>query len=360
MKYNFGLKNNTVFGEKAYVKLNNFLIENNYSKVFILCDENTQNHCVPRFFRQITTSINSEIIEIESGENNKDIETCQQLWSILSDLGGDRDSVLINLGGGIITDMGGFVASTFLRGIPFINIPTTLLAMVDASVGGKTGVNRAGLKNQIGLFKDAVFTLIDVAYLRTLPQNQMKSGLAEMLKHGLIADKKYWEKLSDLSQLNLTDLEGLIKESIQLKTEITRQDKEESNLRKKLNFGHTLGHAIESYCLKSPDKTTLLHGEAIAIGMILEAFLSTQITNLSQTALQEIQEVILHSFKKTSFDPDDIEEIIGLLKYDKKNIRGKINFVLLEDIGQAIIDCQSTENQIREAFGYYAAITSTQ
>lgn len=358
MKYNYGIKNTTVFGENTYEKLNNFLTENNFSKAFILCDENTQNQCVPYFFRQLTAPINTEIIEIESGENNKDIETCQQLWSTLSDLGGDRNAVLINLGGGIITDMGGFVASTFLRGIPFINIPTTLLAMVDASVGGKTGVNRAGLKNQIGLFKDAVFTLIDVTYLRTLPQNQLKSGLAEMLKHGLIADKNYWKRLSDLSQLNLTDLEELIKESIQLKTEITQQDKEEANLRKKLNFGHTLGHAIESCFIEKSNKTTLLHGEAVAIGMILESYLSTQVTDLSPSALEEIQQVILHTFKKVNFTPEDIESVLALVKYDKKNSHGKINFVLLKEIGEARIDVQLSENQIREAFKYYAAIPS--
>lgn len=346
-------KNTIVFGENAYGKLSTFLSEKKYSKAFVLCDENTHNHCVTRFFQQINVSLNYEIIEIESGEEHKEIETCQQLWSILTELGGDRNALFINIGGGVITDMGGFVASTFLRGIPFINIPTSLLAMVDASVGGKTGVNRDGLKNQIGLFQSAIFTLIDVGYLDTLPQNQLKSGLAEMLKHGLITDKGYWHKLSDLSQLTLLDLEVLIKKSIKIKTAITLKDETEQGLRKILNFGHTLGHAIESYHLEQPDKVSLLHGEAIAIGMILEAYLSTQYTGLSQKELLEIKEVILHTFSRVKFTSKDIYNIINLLKFDKKNNEGKVNFVLLTAIGQAKIDCHVTEDEIQKAFEFY-------
>lgn len=348
-------KNTTVFGENAYKKLNKFIVKKDYSKVFFLCDENTQNHCIPYLFQRISTEINSEIIEIQSGEKNKDLATCEQLWSVLSDLGGDRNSVLINLGGGVITDMGGFVASTFLRGIDFINIPTTLLAMVDASSGGKTGINRAGLKNQIGLFKNAVFTLIDVNYLSSLPKNQMKSGLAEMLKHGLITDKKYWKKLSDLSKLNMIDLENLIKKSIEIKTEITEKDYQESGIRKILNFGHTLGHAIESYCLENPDKKTLLHGEAIAIGMILEAYLSYKKSTLSEEDLKEIKSVISNTFDQVKFTSVDIEKIIALLKFDKKNNKGKINFVLLKNIGSAVIDQQISEELIWKAFEFYQA-----
>ncbi len=346
-------KNTTVFGENAYKNLNKFLAKKSYSKVFFLCDENTQKHCIPYLLQRINNSINSEIIEIESGEENKDIATCQQLWKVLSDLDGDRNSVVLNLGGGVITDMGGFVAATFLRGIDFINIPTTLLAMVDASIGGKTGINRANLKNQIGLFKKAVFTLIDVNYLNTLPQNQMRSGLAEMLKHGLIADKSYWNKLSDLSQLTLEDLENLVKKSIEIKTKITSKDQQESGIRKILNFGHTLGHAIESFCLENENKKTLLHGEAVAIGLILEAYLSYQTSSLSKTALNEIKEVVSHSFKPLKFTTSDIGNIINLLKFDKKNNKGIINFVLLQEIGSAIIDCQVSEELIYDAFQFY-------
>jgi len=348
-----GPKNTTVFGENAYVNLNNFLEQYSPSKLFILCDENTHLHCLPYFLQQLQKIENLEIIEIESGEENKELIVCQQLWSTLSDLGGDRKSLFINLGGGVITDMGGFVASTFLRGIPFINIPTTLLAMVDASTGGKTGVNREGIKNQIGLFKDAVLTLIDINFLKTLPQNQFRSGLAEMLKHGLVSDSSYWFKLNDLSQLTFDDLEELIKESIRIKSNITQQDKEESDLRKILNFGHTLGHAIESYFIQHPEKPTLLHGEAIAIGLILESFLSTKCSSLKTAELENIEQVILHSFKKVNFDKRDIEEILKFLKFDKKNQKGEVQFVLLSEIGKAVINQKVSEEIIFEAFQYY-------
>lgn len=353
MDLNSASKNTIVFGEKAYQNLNNFLLEQDFSKVFLLCDENTQNQCVPYFLQQISTPVNLEIIEVESGENHKIIQTCQQLWSVLSELNGDRKSVMINLGGGVLTDMGGFVAATYLRGIPFINVPTTLLAMVDASVGGKTGVNREGIKNQIGLFKEAVLTLIDVTYLGTLPQNQLKSGLAEMLKHGLIMDKDYWKKLTDLSQLNLSDLEDLIKHSIELKLYVTQNDQTETGLRKILNFGHTLGHAIESHFLESRPNDVLLHGEAIAVGMILEAYISHRLTGLEEKELSEISRVILVTFQKVSFSIEDIKAILGYLKYDKKNAHGKILFVLLEKTGQAIFDQAVAETLIWDAFDYY-------
>ena len=261
---------------------------------------------------------------------------------------------MLNLGGGVVTDLGGFVASTFKRGISYINIPTTLLAMVDASVGGKTGVDLGNLKNQIGVISNAEMVLIDVGYLATLPQNQMKSGLAEMLKHGLIQDQAYWEKMSDLSQLSLTDLEQLIYESVIIKNNVVTEDLNEDGIRKTLNFGHTLGHAIESYFLTNTEKKTLLHGEAIAIGMILAAYISNRITNLSHEEVTEIKTVLLQTFEKISFTEKDIEQIIELLKYDKKNSHGNINFVLLEKIGQCKLDCIVPNDLIYQAFAFYA------
>lgn len=356
MELNSAHKNNIVFGENAYQKLNNFLLEKNFSKVFILCDENTITHCAPILLQQLSAEIKTDLIEVETGEENKSIETCRELWNILSELDGDRHSVLINLGGGVITDMGGFVASTFLRGIDFINIPTSLLAMVDASVGGKTGVNREGIKNQIGLFSDAAFTLIDATYLESLPQNQMKSGLAEMLKHGLIIDKRYWKQLSDLSQFTMEDLENLIKKSIAIKTDVTQKDHTEQGLRKVLNFGHTLGHAIESYFLEKNPENALLHGEAIAIGMILESYISVDASGLETRDLQEISKTILHTFTKVKFSEADIDSILEYLKFDKKNEKGKVNFVLLEKIGKARIDVQVSEKLISDSFAYYNSL----
>ncbi len=347
------LKNTIVFGKKNYALLNKQLQKKEVSKVFILCDENTHKYCIPILFQELEETLKPQIIEVESGEENKDIATCQQLWNTLSDLGGDRKSILLNLGGGIITDMGGFVASTFLRGIEFINLPTSLLGMVDAAIGGKTGVNRQNIKNQIGVFNEAALTLIDTHYLATLPQNQMRSGLAEMLKHGLITDAGYWKKLSNLNQLKADDLEELIQRSMAIKAKVTTADNREHGLRKTLNYGHTLGHAIESYCLENQEKKSLLHGEAIAIGMILEAYLSQQITGLSPKACNEIKTVILHTFEKIQFTEEDIKAIIKLMAFDKKNEQGHINFVLLKKIGAAQIDCEVPEDLIFEAFDYY-------
>ncbi len=347
-------KSKLIFGENAYKILNKYLAESNFSKVLILTDENTQTLCLPPFLELFSKEIQPELIEVSGGEENKDIATCQQLWDTLAELEADRQSLLINLGGGIITDMGGFVAATYLRGIRFINVPTTLLGMVDAAIGGKTGVNRAGLKNQIGVFSFPDYTLIDIRFLGTLAQRQLKNGLAEMLKHGLIAHKDYWKKLSDLSRLNLSDLEDLIMTSIDIKSAIVKADTRESGLRKKLNFGHSLGHAIESYCLENPHKKNLLHGEAIAIGMILESYLSTVTGSLSTIELKEIKNVIRTTFEQVHFSKTDQRQIIKLLKYDKKNNRGKINFVLLKEIGQTQIDCTVNDEAIIQAFEYYA------
>lgn len=347
------LKSTIVFGKKNYQTLNKLLLKDHVSKIFILCDENTHLQCLPLLLPELDADLVYEIIEVESGESNKDIATCQQLWDTLSDLGGDRKSVLINLGGGLITDMGGFVASTFLRGIDFINIPTSLLGMVDAAIGGKTGVNRKNIKNQIGVFNEAILTLVDTEYLSTLPQNQLRSGLAEMLKHGLITDKNYWTELSDLNQLNTEDLEHLIQKSMEIKAEVTAKDNKELGLRKILNYGHTLGHAIESYCIEHKTKKSLLHGEAIAIGMILEAYLSHKVCGLSKEELTEIKHVILHTFSKVGFSREEIKSLLKLLIYDKKNEQGHINFVLLKKIGEAQIDCEVPEDLIYEAFDFY-------
>ncbi|MBP6754576.1 MAG: 3-dehydroquinate synthase, partial [Bacteroidia bacterium] len=242
------------FNETSFLYLENLLQPDVYSKIFVLVDENTNEYCLPYFLSNLPTEIEIEIIEIEAGEENKNMYTCIDLWHTLIDLDADRKSILLNLGGGVITDIGGFVASTFKRGIDFINIPTTLLAMVDASVGGKNGVDLGNLKNQIGVINEPKSVVVLSKFLETLPSNQMRSGLAEMLKHGLIYDKLYWDKLKNLNDLNTDDLDVLIKQSIEIKNNIVSQDLKENGIRKALNFGHTLGHAIESYFLESDDK----------------------------------------------------------------------------------------------------------
>ncbi|MGB5417720.1 3-dehydroquinate synthase, partial [Algibacter sp.] len=322
------------FNDKCYNSINQHIKENNFSKIFILVDENTHEHCLPKFLENLDTDKSIEIIEIESGEINKTIDTCVGVWNTLSELDADRKSLMINIGGGVITDLGGFVACTFKRGIAFINVPTTLLSMVDASVGGKTGVDLGHLKNQIGVISNPDLVLIDTKFLDTLPKEQMRSGLAEMLKHGLITGESYWNKFQDLSKLSLDDLDELIHESVIIKRNVVEEDPFENGLRKTLNFGHTLGHAIESYYLSNPNKKTLLHGEAIVIGMILASYISSELTGLPKETTMRIKKLFLSYYDKVLIDKEDYPAIIELLKYDKKNNHGNINFVLLETIGK--------------------------
>ena len=343
------------FNSTCYNKLNNYINKSNFSKIFVLVDTNTHKHCLSTFLAKLNTSQNIEIIEIEAGEINKTIDTCVGVWNALSDLDGDRKSLLINLGGGVVTDLGGFVASCYKRGINFINVPTSLLAMVDASIGGKTGVDLGTVKNQIGVINYGDMVLVDTKFLETLPQNEMRSGLAEMLKHGLIQDEAYWHKMSDLSKFTLEDLDKLIYESIIIKKNVVTEDPNENGLRKTLNYGHTLGHAIESYCLSNDKKETLLHGEAIAIGMVLATYISHKKCGFPYEKLENIKASIRKIYGLVELTKDDYLAIIELLKFDKKNTHGNINFVLLEDIGKSKIDCKVENALIMEAFDYYKA-----
>ncbi|MFN3753914.1 3-dehydroquinate synthase [Flavobacterium sp.] len=342
-----------LFGEKEYETLNDFIAKNNYSSLFILVDNNTNEKCLLRFLSFLATDKTIEIIEIESGEAEKNINTCVEIWNILTELGADRKTVLINIGGGVITDIGGFVASTFKRGIDFINIPTTLLAMVDASIGGKNGVDLGNLKNQIGVINIPKTVLIDTEFLSTLSQNEMRSGLAEMLKHGLIFDENYWKQFKDLSQADFADFDALIHRSIEIKNDIVMQDPTENGIRKALNFGHTLGHAIESYFLENENKKTLLHGEAIAAGMILESYISWQKELLTETEFYEIKNTINAVFERIDFDENDLQPIVDLLIHDKKNEYGKIQFALLDGIGKIKINQEVDNELITKSFTEY-------
>ncbi|WP_242158431.1 3-dehydroquinate synthase [Aestuariivivens sediminis] len=347
--------NSTIyFDHNGYAALNSYIENGNFSKIFILVDENTHTHCLAHFMSKLATDITIEVIEIEAGEIHKTIETCSGVWQSLSELDADRKSLMINVGGGVVTDLGGFVACTFKRGINYINVPTTLLSMVDASVGGKTGVDLGHLKNQIGVISSPDIIIIDTQYLVTLPNNQMKSGLAEMLKHGLISDFNYWNKFNDLSNLKLDDLEGLIYESVLIKKGVVDQDPYEDNLRKTLNFGHTLGHAIESYFLSNSKKPDLLHGEAIAIGMVMASYISVQLTKFPEKDANHIKTILKNFYGHVRISEEEYATIMDLLKYDKKNAHGNINFVLLEAIGKPKIDCIVPDNIIIEAFKYYA------
>ncbi len=345
------------FNSLVYEQLNLHIKQTNPSKIFILVDTNTHDYCLPKFLSQMDSGdIVVEVMEMPEGEDNKTIDICTGVWEALAEYYADRKSLLINLGGGVVTDLGGFVASTYMRGIDYINVPTSLLAMVDASVGGKTGVDLGHLKNLVGVINEGSMVLVDTSFLETLPQNHMVSGYAEMLKHGLIFDEIYYNKLSNLRNLDFSELDSMIYESIKIKNTIVAEDPTEKGLRKILNYGHTLGHAIESYFLNNGDKTPLLHGEAIAIGMILESYLSHKTCGLNLTKLSNITNVILASFKKVDINTRDIDVIMDLLKHDKKNSHGKIKFVLLEDIGKPILDCEVSSNLIIEAFSYYKKV----
>jgi 3-dehydroquinate synthase len=342
------------FNSECYTKLNEILNHSQFSKIFVVMDTNTHNYCYPDFISNIETDLGIEIIEIEAGEIHKTIDTCIGVWEALSHLNADKKSLIINLGGGVTTDLGGFVASTYKRGLKYINVPTSLLAMVDASIGGKTGVDLNTLKNQVGVINTPEMILIDTQFLSTLPQNEMRSGFAEMLKHGLIHNELYWDKMSDLAQLTLNDLDELIYESIVIKQDIVEQDPFEDNIRKTLNFGHTLGHAIESYFLSSPDKKHLLHGEAIAIGMILATYLSRELLGFSSSHCDDIKTNIIKTYGKIEIKDEDYLPIVDLMKHDKKNEHGNINFVLLEAIGKPKINCLVENNLIINAFKYYS------
>lgn len=344
------------FNSKVYSELNAYINSSKPSKIFILVDTNTHEYCLPNFLSLLESGdIIVEVMEMPEGEDHKTIDICTGVWEALSEYHADRKSLMINLGGGVVTDLGGFVASTYMRGIDYINVPTSLLAMVDASVGGKTGVDLGVLKNQIGIISEGSMVLIDTSYLGTLPQNQMVSGYAEMIKHGLIYDRKYWESLINFENLDVSELDKLIYDSVVIKNNIVSEDPKEQGLRKILNFGHTLGHAIESYFLGNADKTPLLHGEAIAIGMLLEAYIATKVSNLSKEDYKEIENGILKTFTKVNINENDQKIIIDLLKHDKKNSHGKVKFVLLESIGKPKIDCEVSNALILEAFKHYNA-----
>ena len=342
-----------LFGKKDYKTLSDFIKNKNYSKIFVLVDNNTDKFCFSYFQNQILNNIKLNKVLINSGEINKNINTSLKIWNKLSDLSCDRNSVLINLGGGVITDIGGFIASTFKRGIDFINVPTSLLSMVDAAIGGKNGVDLGVLKNQIGVFKNPKLILIDSVYLDSLPENEFRSGFAEMLKHAIISDMNYWKKLIDFDFSKRNGISKLIKRSIEIKKDIVLKDPFEIRLRKILNFGHTIGHAIESYFMKSSKEKILLHGEAIAIGMILESYISHIYCGFDITKVDEIYDVFTKIFKKVNFNSSVIQSIYELLIYDKKNSHGKINFVLLEKIGKPVVDFQVEKKIIVEAFNYY-------
>ena len=335
--------------ESGYESLIKIIGEKKYSKIFLLVDENTENFCLNIF--KDKTNLDPNLIKIKSGEENKNIHTCIKIWNSLINLNADRKSLLINLGGGVITDIGGFSANTFNRGIDFVNIPTTLLSIVDASVGSKTGINQNGIKNKIGTFYDPKLVIIDTEYLKTLEQRQINSGYCEIFKHSLISKQNSkFEYLVGCDEIDFSS--EIIINSINIKNNFVFEDKYEKKLRKGLNFGHTIGHAIETHFMSSDKK--LLHGEAIAIGIIIESYLSKEICGFDIEKVDKIKNHLLTIFTNIKFNSSSINNIIKMMEHDKKNIEKEVNFVLLSDIGKLIFDVNVPNSDILKAFEYYS------
>jgi 3-dehydroquinate synthase len=343
--------NYPIYFENSLGQLAQFIENGNYSRFFVLTDEHTVKYCLPLLREKLGDPQNFDIIEISAGEESKGIDFCIGVWKMLIDFGADRQSLLINLGGGVISDLGGFAASTFKRGIDFVHVPTTLLSQVDASVGGKTGIDIDSIKNIIGTFTQPKAVFIDYEFLKTLPARQILSGTAEMLKHGLICDAAYWNQLkeSDLANPNAE----LVYRSVAIKNEVVLADPHEKNIRKSLNFGHTIGHAVETNSLIN-DKDPLSHGEAIAIGMICESYLAHKKTSLSAEELADITETLTTLYPKYDLKKADNNVLLEHMLKDKKNLNGKINCTLLNAIGQFNIDNICTNEELLESLNYYA------
>jgi len=323
--------------------------------LFVLCDETTERLCLP-VVSTFACMKAAQRITILATDSHKTLESLSHVWSELQRMGATRHSLMVNLGGGMVTDLGGFAASTFKRGIPYINIPTTLLSMVDASVGGKTGINFGGLKNEIGVFNNARSVILDTTFLRTMDHENICSGYAEMLKHGLINNEEMWAELLNFDLESLDNLEHLymlgrmVAESVAVKQRIVTEDPTEQGIRKALNLGHTAGHAFESLAL---ERKTVLHGYAVAWGLIVELYLCCVKTGFPQDKMRQTVAFIKENYGRMAITCDDYPHLIELMHHDKKNQGTSINFTLLGNIGDIRINQTATEEEIKDALDFY-------
>lgn len=331
-----------------------FLSDNlkNTNRFFILVDENTEVNCLPVLQDILSEDVKGEIIKINSGENNKNLSTCNLIWEKLTDLNADRDNLVINLGGGVITDIGGFVASTYKRGMKFINIPTTLLGQVDAAIGGKTGVDFKEYKNHIGLFSNPESVIIDPVFLNTMDKRQLRSGFAEILKYAFIMDPILTEIINNrpFSEIG-NDLEKIIHKSAIDKITVVENDEKENGYRKILNFGHTIGHALETWFMKTDNPIT--HGEAVAAGMICETWLSHEFAGLKEDEMDNIISLIDKSFERIIFKSDTFDDLLSLTKQDKKVRKGSSRYSLLKSSGEAVFDIPVEDNWMLRSLEFY-------
>ena len=346
------MKQKVVISENLERDLVNAISECEHDRIFVLTDETTQQLCWQKI-KNFKALKNSTPIIIKATDTHKNIDTLSQVWQALSNGGATRHSLMINLGGGMVTDLGGFAASTFKRGIDFINIPTTLLAMVDASVGGKTGINFGGLKNEIGVFSDSRVVIINTQFLDTLDHDNICSGYAEMLKHGLISDERTWAELVtfDLDNPDLNQLQRMVAESIKVKERIVEADPHEHCIRKALNLGHTMGHAFESFAMRRG--TPILHGYAVAYGLISELYMSARKTAFPTDRMHQTVRFIRENYGTLNITCDDYPTLIELMHHDKKNTSGIINFTLLGNVGDIRINQTANEEEIKEALDFF-------
>jgi 3-dehydroquinate synthase len=341
--------NGVRFGREEMLRLFQELSESG-RRMLVLTDHNTRQHCLPRL--HVIRFENSHIFSVPPGESSKSIDMVKGIWQALSDLHFDRHDVLVNLGGGMVCDLGGFSASCFKRGVAFVHVPTSLLAMADAAIGGKTGINFAGAKNQIGTFQSAEAAVINSEFLDTLPRRELRAGYAEVLKHFLIHDADAWHRAASDPHLP-TDWNPVLEAAVQTKLHFTTADPTENGIRKALNFGHTIGHAIESHFLQQTAIPPLLHGEAVAAGMACEAFLAYQRRLLRKTAFEEVWRTLHWIFRKIDFEVEEVAGIAAWCLEDKKNAGGKINCTLLKGIGGFALDQWCTSKELEDCLLAY-------
>lgn len=323
-----------------------------HDRLFVLTDETTLKLCWP-LVSELPRLAEAQMITIGATDENKTLESLSHVWTELQRGGATRHSLMLNLGGGMVTDLGGFAASTFKRGIAYINVPTTLLSMVDASVGGKTGINFGGLKNEIGVFNCARSVILDTMFLRTLDYENLASGYAEMLKHGLISNVETWAELMrfDLQQADYELLRTIVAKSVAVKERIVDEDPLEHGIRKALNLGHTVGHAFES--LAMAENRTVLHGYAVAWGLVCELYLSVRHTGFPKDKLWQTLQFVKENYGKFSFDCKQYARLYELMTHDKKNTAGVVNFTLLGEVGDIRINQTATREEIFDMLDFY-------
>lgn len=346
---------NIYLGSNSLPKLQAFLDKSSYGSYFIICDEQSLHHCLPTLLFHCDTLLEAEMIELESGEDSKTMDTCITIWSALQDLGADKKSLIINLGGGVITDIGGFVASVYKRGADFVQIPTTLLAMVDAAIGGKNGVDLNHTKNQLGTIAEPELVIINPEFLSTLPERQVRNGSAEVIKIALVRDEAFFKKISGFKSLLGYLTEDTIKHAVRLKQDVVKQDPHEKGLRKCLNFGHSIGHALEAACLEQ--RQDVLHGEAVAAGMIMETYIAWQSKRCTKAFLTTVVKAVQKHFAPIAIDQKTEALVLQHIRHDKKNEGDDIVLAIAPKAGNFELLRITSTQLISEAIRFYNSLS---